>query len=119
MGVNINISGPLGQQSWPDSGDIPTCVRSLPEPRVDQRRIDFKWQLSTAVLAESLPEASVQGPVANSSWRLLEVGLSRGGPPSKARDPGPPDSWAHRGSTLLHAQQIAKLSILLREHFDT
>lgn len=94
-------------------------MRSLPEPRVDQRRIDFKWQLSTAVLAESLPEARVQGPVANSSWRLLEVGLSSGGSPSEARDPGPPDSWAHRGSTLLHAQQTANLSILLREHFDT
>lgn len=34
--VNINISGPLGQRSQPDCGDIPTCVRSLPGPRVDQ-----------------------------------------------------------------------------------
>ena len=39
--TNINSSGPLGQQSRPDSGDIPAWGRSLPGPRVDQE--DWPW----------------------------------------------------------------------------
>ena len=38
--ARVNISGPLGRRSQPDSGDIPTCVSLLsllPKPREDQK----------------------------------------------------------------------------------
>lgn len=80
-GVNINISGPLGLQSRPDSGDIPTCMRSLLKSRVDQ-----KDRLQVAAVHRCPGQIAPRGegpenPVTNSSrclpwlqWAFPEVG---------------------------------------------
>lgn len=58
-GTHINSSSPLGQQSRPDSGDIPISGRPLPGP--GWIRTGLGWQLSTAVWAQSLPAVRVRG----------------------------------------------------------
>lgn len=59
-GVNSNGSGPLGQWSRPD-WDLPACGGHCPIPGRISRRTGFRWQLSTAVLAEPLLDVRAQG----------------------------------------------------------
>lgn len=109
--------GPLGQQSRHDSGDIPTCGRSLPGPRAHQE--DWPWV--AAVRAKSLPAVRIRGPHNQLllATVLVLVRLSRGGPQRKAGDPGPPRQLGAQGNPHPASWQIAKLTILLRELFNT